>query len=141
MKTNSSNPAHLPLLVLLIVLGSSSIGFFFLGPSNTLASQQHVTDDDYHPFLIPPRHYKSNSNTIQQIRSNITLREYLTTTSETTSKRKGKDGSDDGGIYLAMGPSFFGFYGYFGALMGIESSLFDDETKKKNYKHKLISVN
>jgi hypothetical protein len=38
-----------------------------------------------------------------------TLREYL---------------GQEEGLYLAMGPAFFGFYGYFGALAGIEDELY-----------------
>jgi len=45
-----------------------------------------------------------------------TLREYLISDSE----------GDDEGIYLAMGPAFFGFYGYFGALAGIEDEMYSN---------------
>ena len=45
-----------------------------------------------------------------------TLREYLLPDNG--------QGNDEEGLYLAMGPSFFGFYGYFGALAGIEDELY-----------------
>lgn len=45
-----------------------------------------------------------------------TLREYLVPNNG--------EGNEEEGLYLAMGPSFFGFYGYFGALAGMEDELY-----------------
>ena len=45
-----------------------------------------------------------------------TLREYLLPDNG--------QGNEEEGLYLAMGPAFFGFYGYFGALAGMEDELY-----------------
>ena len=65
-----------------------------------------------------------------------TLREYLVSDSE----------GDDEGIYLAMGPAFFGFYGYFGALAGMEDEIIsglggEDRTEFAPSKSVLIERN
>lgn len=69
--------------------------------------------DAVRPHLIPPSRSSSSStsNNKPQLLSNMTLRDYLV---------------HPDGIHLAFAPSFFGFYGYFGALAGIEDELFPD---------------
>lgn len=65
-----------------------------------------------HAFLdIPAKGWFSSSVTIEERNatlSNMTLRQYL---------------SSPDGFHLAMAPSFFGFYAYFGALITLEEDL------------------
>ncbi|OEU20190.1 hypothetical protein FRACYDRAFT_236259 [Fragilariopsis cylindrus CCMP1102] len=57
-----------------------------------------------------------------------TLREFLMQHDDnhdgSSSSSDENENDDAGGVYLAMAPAFFGFYGYFGALGGIEDALF-----------------
>ena len=65
-----------------------------------------------------------------------TLREFLTNhhhyDNEDTDTDADSD-SDDDGVYMSFGPAFFGFYGYFGALAGIEDALFGKTTNQNKY--------
>jgi hypothetical protein len=61
------------------------------------------------PHILPPRTRRNLSEHTHPPLANITLRDYLL---------------HPDGFHLAMAPSFFGFYGYFGALAGIEEELF-----------------
>jgi hypothetical protein len=66
--------------------------------------------------LIPPSHASSSSSSSSSNdhhRSNLTLRAFLL---------------DPAGIHLALAPSFFGYYGYFGAL-----AAWDDELSNATY--------
>lgn len=60
-------------------------------------------------FLIPPQQQQRRcKDCIKQTVSNMTLREFL---------------QHPDGVHLGMAPSFFGFYGYFGALAAWEEEL------------------
>ncbi|KAL3911214.1 MAG: hypothetical protein SGARI_001749, partial [Bacillariaceae sp.] len=65
-----------------------------------------------------PRQRRSTNRPPQL--ANITLRDYLL---------------QPDGVHLAMAPAFFGFYGYFGALAGMEEALFPAQD---NVEHSLL---
>jgi hypothetical protein len=120
-------------MLIMIFLSNIGITFRFLSllfitPTTTLQYPRH------HPHIIPPsflldddsnndkqnnlinnknhKHNKennnnSNNNTEKYI-SNMTLRQFL---------------SDDKGFHLAMGPAFFGYYVYFGALTAFQENV------------------
>lgn len=65
-----------------------------------------------------------------------TLREFLTNHHRYDNEDTDTDAdsnSDDDGVYMSFGPAFFGFYGYFGALAGIEDALFGKTTNQNKY--------
>lgn len=70
--------------------------------------------------IIPPKHAidakaSDLSVTLESFLTNVTLREFL---------------KDSEGFHLAMAPSFFGFFGYFGLLAAWDEGLAIEETKQ-----------
>ena len=86
------------------------------------AASAYIVDADNTPTITTTF---SNTATITTT-TTITLREFLIAHQDNDS-----DDMDDG-IYLAMAPAFFGFYGYFGALAGIEDELFPEGSSSGN---------
>ncbi|KAG7355464.1 patatin-like phospholipase [Nitzschia inconspicua] len=95
----------LPSMLFLVVCLIASTVSFLQPPSTFLSSRQ-----DMPKHILPPKRRQSAKSLSP---SNTTLRDFLL---------------HPEGIYLAMAPSFFGFYGYFGALAGIEEGLFTETT-------------
>ncbi|GKZ01490.1 hypothetical protein MPSEU_001099600 [Mayamaea pseudoterrestris] len=71
-----------------------------------------------HQHIIPPSHYKYNDASCLPQLADMTLRDVLT---------------NPKGFHLALAPSFFGFYGYFGMLAAweetVDGQLLRDPTK------------
>jgi hypothetical protein len=104
------------ILVCIIVVGGATNAFFLGTPASGPTMNAH------YPWILSPKTKFSPSSSSSEehqtlftttatttATTNLTLRDYLT---------------HPEGIHLALAPSFFGFYGYFGALAGIEEGLF-----------------
>jgi hypothetical protein len=91
--------AHMALLLLLIGTVVCCYAAFLFRKGPALRSFGHI---------IPPRHAQTREAVTKTYLSDLTLREFL---------------MDPEGFHLAMAPSFFGFYGYFGMLAAWEEGL------------------
>lgn len=112
---NFPQETQLCIPVVVFVLGCMAATVVsFLLPSHTISTSSTSAglDNNMMPLhIIPPR--RTNA---QLSISNMTLRDFLL---------------HPDGFHLAMAPSFFGFYGYFGALAGLEEGLFMDHNDPK----------
>jgi len=96
--------------------------------------QPVVQKKRHHPHIIPPSdgEYNGGNSPTKSHRkgrhfgtlSNVTLRQFL---------------SHDDGFHLALAPSFFGFYVYFGALTAFQESVLSEEDMKRG--KRLLPIN
>jgi len=108
------------LVKVIIRLTIMALFFFSITTTAIITTTTANTSKD----LIHDDYNSSDNSNNNDITATITLREFL--------MHRNGDDDDDGGVYLAMGPAFFGFYGYFGALAGIEDELFGTEDNHKD---------